>query len=263
MSGMRHLSDIIRFLEDLAPLSLAEEWDNVGLLLGDRRRPVTRVMTCLTLTPPTVAEAVEHEADLVVVHHPLPFRPVQRITADTTVGAMLLELISSDTAVYSAHTAFDSAAEGINQRLAQGLQLRGIAPLVPGEGVLGTGRTGWLEQPTALAALADRAKQFLGIDRMGVVGDLKREVRLLGVTCGAADDLLRPAIDAGCECVLVGEARFHTCLEAEAAGVSLLLPGHFASERFAMEALADVLRGQFPEMKVWPAHRERDPLHWA
>ncbi len=260
---MHTISDIIRFLEDMAPLSLAEEWDNVGLLVGDRRRPVTRVMTCLTLTPPTIAEAVEHEADLVVVHHPLPFRPIRRITADTTVGAMLLELISSNTAVYSAHTAFDSAAEGINQRLAQGLGLRGIAPLVPGDGVLGTGRIGWFEHPMPLAALADRVKQFLGIDRIAMVGAPKREVRLLGITCGAADDLLRPAIDAGCECVLVGEARFHTCLEAEAAGVSLLLPGHFASERFAMEALADVLRDRFPDLKTWSARRERDPLHWA
>jgi dinuclear metal center YbgI/SA1388 family protein len=257
------LSDIIRYLETLAPPSLAEEWDNVGLLVGDRRRPVSRVMTCLTLTPPTVAEAVEHEADLVVVHHPLPFRPVRRITADTTVGTMLLELIASDTAVYSAHTAFDSAAEGINQRLARGLGLRGIAPLVPGEGALGTGRIGWLETPATLAALSDNVKQFLGIDRIGLVGEPKREVRLVGITCGAADDLLRPAIDAGCECVLLGEARFHTCLEAEAAGVSLLLPGHFASERFALESLADVLREQFAELKVWPARRERDPLRWV
>lgn len=260
---MYTLSDIIRFLEDMAPPSLAEEWDNVGLLVGDRRRQVSRVMTCLTLTPPTVAEAVEHEANLVVVHHPLPFRPVQRITADTSVGAMLLELISSDTAVYSAHTAFDSAAEGINQRLAKGLGLRGIAPLVPREGTLGTGRIGWFEHPAPLAALADRVKQFLDIDRIAMVGEPRREVRLLGITCGAADDLLRPAIDAGCECILIGEARFHTCLEAEAADVSLLLPGHFASERFALEALADVLCGQFPDLKVWPARRERDPLRWV
>ncbi len=264
MSAALHtLSEIVRFLESLAPLSLAEDWDNVGLLVGDRRRPVARVMTCLTLTPPTVAEAVEHEADLVVVHHPLPFRPVRQITADTTVGAMLLELIAADTAVFSAHTAFDSAAEGINQRLAQGLGLRGIGPMIPTADTLGTGRIGWFQDPTSLATLADRVKQFLGIDRVAMVGDSAREVRMLGITCGAADDLLRPAIDAGCECVLVGEARFHTCLEAEAAGVSLLLPGHFASERFALEALADVLRKQFPELKVWPARRERDPIQWA
>ena len=259
---MPTVRDFVAFLDDVAPLSLAEEWDNVGLLVGDQRRPVARVMTCLTLTPPTVAEAVEHDADLVVVHHPLPFQPLRRMTTETAVGAMLLELIAAGVAVYSAHTAFDSAAEGINHRLAQGVGLRGIAPLVPGEGVLGTGRTGWLETPTPLAVLAENVKQFLAIERIALMGEPQREVRLVGITCGAADDLLRPAIDAGCDCVLLGEARFHTCLEAEAAGISLLLPGHYASERFAMESLAGVLNRQFPQIEVWPARREMDPLRW-
>ena len=260
---MPTVRDLAAFLETLAPPALAEDWDNVGLLVGDRRRPVAKVMTCLTLTPPTVAEAVEHKADLVVVHHPLPFQPLRRITTDTTAGAMLLELIAAGTAVYSAHTAFDSAAEGINQRLARGLGLRGVGPLAPGEGALGAGRAGWLEQPAPLSELAERVKAFLGIERVAVVGDRQRGVRLAGVACGAADSLLRPAIDAGCDCLLLGEARFHTCLEAEAAGVGLLLPGHFASERFALEALAEVLREQFPDVNIWPARRERDPLHWA
>ncbi len=260
---MPTVRDLAAFLETLAPPALAEDWDNVGLLVGDRRRSVSRVMTCLTLTPPTVAEAVEHKADLVVVHHPLPFRPIRQITTDTTAGAMLLELIAAGAAVYSAHTAFDSAAEGINQRLARGIGLRGVVPLVPGEGDLGTGRVGWLVDPAPLASLAESVKQFLSIDRIAVIGELQHKVRLMGIACGAADDLLRPAVAAGCDCLLLGEARFHTCLEAEAAGVALLLPGHFASERFAMEALADVLREQFPEVNIWPARRERDPLHWA
>lgn len=257
------LLDIVRYLETLAPPALAEDWDNVGLLVGDGRRPVAQAMTCLTLTPPTVAEAVEHKADLVVVHHPLPFRPVRQITTETTVGSMLLELIAAGVAVYSAHTAFDSAAEGINQRLAGGLGLRGINPLVPSEGGLGTGRVGWLETPAPLSEMADRVKQFLGIERLGMVGEPQHKVRLVGIACGAADDLLQPAAAAGCDCLLLGEARFHTCLEAEAAGMGMLLPGHFASERFALEALADVLRERFPEVNIWPARRERDPLRWV
>ena len=60
--------------------------------------------------------------------------------------------------------------------------------------------------------------------------------------------------------MVVGEARFHTCLEAEARGIALLLPGHFASERFALECLADVLSEQFPQLKIWPSRRETDPL---
>jgi putative NIF3 family GTP cyclohydrolase 1 type 2 len=63
--------------------------------------------------------------------------------------------------------------------------------------------------------------------------------------------------------MLLGEARFHTCLEAEAAGVGLILPGHFASERFAVQCLADELARQFPSLHVWASRQERDPIWWV
>ena len=118
---MPTVAAIAAFLEQLAPFRLAEDWDNVGLLVGDRERSVTKLMTCLTVTPASAAEAVEAGAELIVTHHPMPFAATKRLTADTTVGRMLLDLIAARIAVFSAHTAFDSAGEGINQRLAAGL----------------------------------------------------------------------------------------------------------------------------------------------
>jgi dinuclear metal center YbgI/SA1388 family protein len=259
---MPTIETITAFLERLAPLRLAEEWDNVGLLAGDSRQAATRVMTCLTITPVTAAEAIEHGADLIVAHHPLPFRPINRLTRETTVGGLLLDLVAARIAVYSPHTAFDSAADGINQRLAVGLKLRGIWPLVPHEGGQGAGRYGWLSEPLALEQLAQRLKDFLGIERLQVVGDPAQTVRMAAVACGAAGDFLDAAREAGCDAMLLGEARFHTCLEAEAWGIGLLLPGHFASERFAVESLAAAIGEQFPEIEVWASHREADPLQW-
>ena len=80
-----------QFLEAFAPRRLAEDWDNVGLLIGDRNREASNVMTCLTITPESVAEAIAKDTDLIVAHHPLPFRPLKRITADFVNGAMLLQ----------------------------------------------------------------------------------------------------------------------------------------------------------------------------
>src|SRR5208283_5612953 len=119
------------FVDQFAPLRMAESWDNVGLLVGDRQTEVRRLMTCLTITPVTVDEAIDGHADLIVTHHPLPFSAIKRLTSDTIAGCMLLKLIAAGVAIYSAHTAFDSAAEGINQRLADGLGLTDIAALVP------------------------------------------------------------------------------------------------------------------------------------
>lgn len=256
------LQDLIAYLEQIAPPRLAADWDNVGLLVGDAARPVARAMTCLTLTPASVAEALAEGADLVITHHPLPFHAVKRLTTATPGGRMLLDLIGARIAVYSPHTAWDSAERGINQRLAEGLGLTDIAPLLPDPQALGVGRLGRFLTPLALPQLAERVRQFLAIERLQWVGDPEQPVRRVAVTCGAADDLLEAAREADCDALVLGEARFHACLEAEAYGIGLILPGHFASERFAQECLARMLAEQFPPLTVWASRQERDPLRW-
>jgi len=259
---MLTVSAVAEFLERFAPSRLAAEWDNVGLLVGDPARPVERIMTCLTLTPDSVAEAVAERADLVVAHHPLPFRPVRRLTSNSVEGRLLLELIEARIAVYSLHTAFDSAGRGINQRLAEGLGLTEIEPLVADgdEPAFGTGRWGKLAAPLALSDLAARVGEFLRIETLQVVGKLERPIESVAVGCGSAGELVEAARNRHCDSFVSGEARFHACLEAEATGIALVLAGHFATERFAVEQLAEALAGEFPTATIWASRRERDPL---
>ncbi len=261
---MPTVATIAEFLERFAPPRLAEEWDNVGLLVGSAVQPVSRIMTCLTLTAASARDAVQERAELVVTHHPLPFRPIRRLTDQSAEGRVLLELTAARVAVYSPHTAFDSAGRGINQRLAEGLELFDIAPLTAdaAEPEIGSGRYGQLAAPAPLAEVASRASRFLKIGGLQIVGDPARWVHRVAVGCGSAGELLGRAIACGCDCFVTGETRFHTCLEAEAEDVPLLLVGHFASERFAVEQLADVLAGQFPDVKVWASRAERDPIAW-
>jgi len=263
---MPDVQTICDFLEQFAPTRLAEDWDNVGLLVGDRVDAADRIMTCLTITPATVAEAIEQQAHLIVTHHPLPFRPLKRLTADETPGRLLLGLISARVAVYSPHTAFDSAAAGVNQRLAEGLGLVDVAPLVPlsddstGEGA---GRYGRLAEEVPLSELASRVKRFLSIQTLQMVGLPERRVQTVAVACGSAGQFIEPARALGCDVLVTGETNFHTCLEAEATDTALLLPGHYASERFALELLADALAERFQGATVWASRQERDPLRWA
>jgi len=260
------LQQICDFLESFAPAHLAEDWDNVGLLVGDPEQPIRRVMTCLTVTPASAAEAVDQSADLIVAHHPLPFRPLKRLTTEQTPSRLLLQLIGAGIAVYSPHTAFDSAAAGINQQLAAGLGLTDVVPLVANDqdpAGLGAGRCGRLPEPASLAQLIRQVKRFLALDGLHVVGDSDRVVQHIAVACGAAGEFLAPAARAGCDALVTGETNFHTCLEAEALGICLLLPGHYASERFALETLAEHLTRGFPNLTIWASRREEDPLRWV
>lgn len=126
---MTMVADLVAYLDAFAPPNLAGEWDNVGLLMGDKKRQVNRVMTCLTVTPSSAAEAVERGADLIVTHHPILFRAVKRLTSDTVEGQMVLNLSSARIAVYSPHTAFDNCPGGINDQLATTLGLTNVRPL--------------------------------------------------------------------------------------------------------------------------------------
>jgi dinuclear metal center YbgI/SA1388 family protein len=126
---MPTVGTIVEHLDRLAPTATAAAWDNVGLLLGDRAGAVRRVLTCLSVTPESAAEAVEAGVELVVTHHPILFRPVQRLTADTPEGHMLLGLARAGVAVYSPHTAFDNGAGGINNLIARRLDLTDVTAL--------------------------------------------------------------------------------------------------------------------------------------
>lgn len=262
---MPTVQDISNFLEDFAPVSLAEEWDNVGLLVGNPAEPVQRVMTCLTITPASAEEAVAREAGMIITHHPLPFRPLKQLTTQQTGSRLLLQLIENKIAVYSPHTAFDSAAAGINQQLAEGLELQSIQPLLPQQdhpGELGAGRHGHLETPAALQVIAERLQAFLGLPGLQVVGEPDQLINRIAVACGSAGQFLEVAKKQGCDLLVTGETNFHTCLEAKANQVALLLPGHYASERFAVEELANTLTSTFPGLEIWASESESDPITW-
>ena len=260
---MIKLQDICRFLDDFAPLRLAEDWDNVGLLVGDPSRQIERVMTCLTITPTSCAEAIEEKADLIIAHHPMPFRPLKRLTRETTVGRILLDLISAGIAIYSPHTCFDSAQAGINQQIAEGLGLGRIEALSPyaneADG-LGSGRCGTLAKPLPANEFCEVVKQFFVLKQIQVVGDLDKPIQKVAVACGSAGVFLELAIRQACDAFVTGETNFHTCLEAEATSTLLVLPGHFATERFAIERLAERVQQVFSVLTVWPSQSEIDPI---
>jgi putative NIF3 family GTP cyclohydrolase 1 type 2 len=115
----------------------------------------------------------------------------------------------------------------------------------------------------SLSELVQRVKAFLSIDRLRIVGRPDQTLATLAVACGSAGEFLAAARTAGCDALLTGECRFHTCLDTESSGMALVLCGHYASERFAVEELAEVLAARFGQLRIWASRRERDPLRWC
>lgn len=263
---MTTLNQVCDFLDQFAPTRLAEDWDNVGLLVGDDSVEVNRIMTCLTVTPASAREAIAKQADLIVSHHPLPFRPIKKLTTDQTPSRLLWELIRGNVAIYSPHTGFDSAAQGINQSVCERIGLQAIAPIIPavdGTDGLGAGRVGDLSKQLSVGELVEMVKAKFELPQLRFVGDPEATVSRVASACGSGGSFLQPAIKSGCDAFVTGETDFHTCLEAESRGVALLLLGHYSSERFAIEMLAGKMKEQFSSLEIWASEEESDPIVWA
>ncbi|SEE00724.1 Nif3-like dinuclear metal center hexameric protein [Ruania alba] len=134
MEAPLHLRDVIELLERRYPPSTAEAWDAVGLVTGELGAPVQRVLFAVDPTEEVVAEAAAAGADLLVTHHPLLLRPVSSVAATTAKGRVVHTLISEGIALYVAHTNADIAAGGVNDALADALELVETRPLVPAPG---------------------------------------------------------------------------------------------------------------------------------
>lgn len=276
MADEQSLTDVVEFLEGFAPTALAADWDNVGLLLGDRNATVSTVMTCLTVTPEVVAEAIETGVEMIVTHHPMPFRSLKKITTDTIVGRMILDLNRHRINVYSPHTAFDSTAGGINDLISERLGLGDVVPLKPfsaddprvesgdlDPSRIGVGRRGNLPQSLSAGDFGRLLKDRFGIAAVKHCGNSDRIVSRIGIACGSAGEFLVDAQQAGCDAFVTGETSFHGCLEAIASGTELFLLGHYGSERFAVEILAEKLADRFVGLTVFASRRERDPVRYV
>ncbi|MFN6163371.1 MAG: Nif3-like dinuclear metal center hexameric protein [Planctomycetota bacterium] len=266
MSRRTPLQSVAQVLEQIAPLSLAESWDNVGLLAGDHADEVGRIMTCLTLTQTTLDEAIEHRADLVVVHHPIPFKPISRITGENPTGKLLLSAIRSKIAIYSIHTAWDNAHQGINRQWANALQLVDSTPLkvstIPElrEMNLGTGIAGILNPPQTIEEIQTAIASFLMTPSLRATHPPHRKISKLGIVCGSGGSMVSLAAEQGCDGFLTGEATYHQCLESEALHVAMIMTGHHASEFFGMQSLAKLLADLLPNVECFASKREASPF---
>lgn len=255
-----NVEGVCQYLERLAPVRLAETWDNVGLVVGRKSQQVERIITCLTLTEDVAEEAIQASAQLVITHHPILFRATKRIDDSSVEGRILLALIEKGVAVYSPHTAYDSAADGINQQFAEAIGLQDIQAVrkTPAESTLGAGRFGTLRSPETREAFAEKILGTLNATHLEACW-ANPTISRIAVACGAAADFLTDAIQLNCDTFITGEARFHSILESRAAGVNLILTGHYFSERRAVEQLAGKIQIEFPELLVFASEKESNP----
>ncbi|MCL2852642.1 MAG: Nif3-like dinuclear metal center hexameric protein [Defluviitaleaceae bacterium] len=249
MGDVVRVRDIAAALEELAPSVLKEEWDNVGLLVGDHDAEVRKVLVALDAVDGVVDEALSVGADMIVVHHPIIFAPMKSVTTASALGRRVIKLLRHDISVYAAHTNLDSARGGTNDILFEMLGLRERKALMGCEGaeIVGMGRVGNLSEAMSLADFAEFLRERLGAPYISYGGCGSREVTRVGLCAGSACEsaFLRAARAKGCDVYVTGDVKYHKAQEAEELGLSLVDATHYFSEAIVVPMLREYIGRKF------------------
>jgi len=252
----RTVNDVIQYIDKLAPLETAMDWDNSGLLIGERDKPVQRILVGLDCTDRTADEAVRLNADMIITHHPLIFRPIASITADTAIGRRIIKLIRSGISLFSAHTNLDMADGGVNDILFGILGLKEKSALMPpSSDEPGLGRVGVLAEPMRLDSFASYVGRRLNLEHTRYAGAPETVIyktALLGGS-GSARKYFREAVSNGCQAYITGDIKYHDAQEAADMGLCLIDATHYASEAPAVDFLCGYLREGFPDISIFAA----------
>jgi dinuclear metal center YbgI/SA1388 family protein len=274
------VAQITKILDQLAPPLLAEEWDNVGLQIGDPRLPVQRIWIALDPTPKVVKAACEKNVDLLITHHPLIFRPLKSIDFETPGGSVIQMAAHHQLAIFSAHTNLDIVQDGVNDILAKRLGLRHLAMLQPvhlgerskedvspissDEMEHGIGRIGSLDKTRSLEFLVSLVKKKLELDFVKVAGDLEIKVTRVAICSGSGSSLMQAFLSSKAQVYISGDIHYHDAREAESVNRAIIDIGHFPSEHLMVNALAQKLKNIISksgiDVEIMACTIEKDPF---
>lgn len=255
------VSDILNYLDTLAPRSMKMDWDNVGLLCGDMDAQVTKILVALDPFEAVVDEAQCKGAELIITHHPLIFQPLKAITEDNQVGRCIRKLCFYNINAINAHTNLDCAPGGVNDRLAQALGLTNIQVIDP----IGVDQQGCEWGLLRMGEVAAQPlSEFLGVVKssLGCQG-LRyvyggKPVHKVAVGGGACAGELKAALRAGCDTFVTADVKYNQFWDAQDLGLNLIDAGHFPTENPIVAVLAEKLAEQFPDIEVMISEKHTD-----
>lgn len=247
---MTKVKDIAALIERTAPLNFQDSYDNSGLQVGFPEAAVSKVLVCLDVTEAVVEEAERLGCELIVSHHPLLFRALKQVSDSTYQQRCAVSAIRSGVAIYSAHTSLDNARGGVNWKIAEIIGMEPSGWLVPNPDGLdaGSGLVGDLRRPVPDTEFLAMLKEKFGVECLLHSQTSGRTVRKVAVCGGAGAFLLPDAVKAGADCFVCGEFHYHDYFENK--GVLLAELGHWQSEQFTVDLLAEMISRAFPELKV-------------
>lgn len=252
---MRKLKELYEVINAAAPFDNVVDYDNVGILVGEPEQLVHRAMLALDITREVILEAVSKNADVIISHHPIIYKPVKRLRTQDPVYL----LVQHGIAAICCHTNLDLAPEvGVNIALANRLGLTQVTGELPyGSGCLLY--CGELQDALSPQDFADKVKRDLQVSALFLHrGSIP--IKKVCLCSGAGGEYVKEALEMGADAFLTGEMKHHEMLEAAQLPITTVAAGHYATEKPFAETLLPYLRKHLPEVGFVRAANEKEPF---
>lgn len=240
------VKDIIGNLEKKYPKANAENWDNVGLIVGKLNQEVRKVQLSLDATDKAIENAIKNSADLIITHHPMIFKPVKTITTMDNLGRKIIKLIENNKSLYAMHTNLDSSKDGLNDYILNLLEVENSKVIDVNEfdNEVGIGRLYTLSKEMSIDEYATFVKNSLKIKNIRIISENREKIiKKVALINGSGMSYWRKVKSLGADLFITGDIGYHDALDAKEAGINVFDIGHFESENCFVELLRKDIEG--------------------
>jgi len=244
------------FLNSIAPFDLIEEYDNVGLIVGDNKQIVEKAMVTLDVTTEVIAEAIKNDVNCIISHHPVLFSPVSKINEKEKI----FHLIRNDISVISAHTNLDYAIGGVNDVLAAKLSIKDIH-FLSNDNTHTIGRQGEISQPMILPDFARLIKIVLGLKSIKFT-DTGRMVKKVAIIGGSGGDDIDKVLECDADTFVTSDLKYKHFLYAKEKNLNLIDAGHYNTEILIVPVMQKWIQDYFNEIEVIISAKNIDIINY-
>ena len=254
--------EVTAVIEEFAPLSLQESYDNSGLIVGRPDDEVHKALLAVDVTEEVLAEAVAEGCDMIITHHPIVFYPMKRFNSASVTERCVEEAIRRGIVLYAAHTNLDSAPQGMSWRVAEMLGLENLEVLQStNDAGAGFGVVGELPNAMPSEEFMRSVMERFGVKALRHSDIVKPEVSRVAVCTGAGASLIDVARESGADLYLTADLKYNDFMRHENR-IILADMGHFESEYCAIQILFDILSKKLCIFAVRKSVCSRNPVSY-
>ena len=241
---------IINLMEQLAPLGLAEHWDNPGLMVGNKESDVNKVLFALDCSETVIDEAININANMIITHHPMIFKGIKSIDYNTPLGKKIVKAIINNIVIYSAHTNLDIAEGGTNTALSELIGLSNTTPLLKLENNKFIGKCGDI-QPISFRDFISFFKNKIKADYLNINGNQDRIIKRVGLCTGSAasSDYIFAAKENSCDLYITGDVGYHDAQIAEENNICIIDGTHYLTEIIVMPRICEYIKSNINDIE--------------